>query len=97
MRYAKKEKKIHVSWQKNVKMVGEAFGGVKKCDMLTNRWELKMKVKKRHVKNVQESGKKSSVKWLLRKDLLLPEKWDGRGRVIKGASMKKVKSQKVKG
>lgn len=32
-----------------------------------------MKVKKRHVKNVQESVKKSSVKWLLRKDLLLPE------------------------
>lgn len=28
-RYAEKEKKIHVSWQKDVKMVGEAFGGVK--------------------------------------------------------------------
>lgn len=27
--HCKKEKKIHVSWQKNVKMEGKAFGGVK--------------------------------------------------------------------
>lgn len=32
-----------------------------------------MKVKIRNVKNVQESMKKRSVKWLLRKDLLLQE------------------------